>query len=160
MIGQALALLCLALPALTLYLIVMPRAYGFTYSDRILDLLMLAVPFILSVSLLGQFAGTLFKRRETAVVLFVAISLPLFFIVGVAWPAEAMPPALRSFSFIFPSTSAIDGLVRINQMGATLDEVSRDWANLWTLVAIYAALTAISGWLFARRAAKPANGEP
>ena len=79
------------------------------------------------MSFLGQFAGSWFKRRETAVLLFIATSLPLFFMVGVAWPVEAIPSTLRSFSFIFPSTSAIDGLVRINQMGATLHEVSHDW---------------------------------
>ncbi|WP_423415571.1 hypothetical protein RLW55_03330 [Hyphomicrobium sp. B1] len=28
--------------------------------------------------------------------------------VGVAWPREVIPAALKSFSFIFPSTSAID----------------------------------------------------
>ncbi len=159
MIGQALAHLCLALPALALYLIILPRAYGFSSSNRILDLLMLAIPFILSVSFLGQFAGSWFKRRETAVLLFIATSLPLFFMVGVAWPVEAIPSTLRSFSFIFPSTSAIDGLVRINQMGATLHEVSRDWINLWVLVAVYAGLGALSGWLLGRSSsAALANG--
>ena len=77
-----------------------------------------AVPFILSVSFLGQFAGSWFKRRETAVLLFIAISLPLFFLVGVAWPPEAIPPALRAASYALPSTSGIDALVRANQMGA------------------------------------------
>src|SRR5262249_53787041 len=56
-IGQSLAHLLLALPALALYLIVLPRVYGFSYSNRILDLLLMAIPFVLSVSLLGQFAG-------------------------------------------------------------------------------------------------------
>jgi len=158
-IGQSLAHLCLSLPALALYLIVLPRVYGFAYSNRILDMLLMAIPFILAVSLLGQFAGSWFKRRETAVVLFLATSLPLFFMVGVAWPREAIPETLRPFSYIFPSTSAIDGLVRINQMGATLNEVSRDWMNLWILVAVYAALTALSGWILGRRSAKLANGE-
>ncbi len=43
------------------------------------------------------------------------------------WPLEAVPEALRIFSGIFPSTSGIDGLVRLNQMGATLADVSKDW---------------------------------
>jgi ABC-2 type transport system permease protein len=132
--------------------------YGFSYSNRILDLLMLAIPFILSVSFLGQFASSWFKRRETAVLVFIATSLPLFFLVGVSWPAEAIPATLRSFSFIFPSTSAIDGLVRINQMGATLHEVSHDWINLWVLTAIYATLAVLSGWLLSRNKAAFANG--
>ena len=49
----------------------------------------MAVPFVLSVSFLAQFVSEWFKRRETAVVLFIAVSLPLFFQVGVSWPVEA-----------------------------------------------------------------------
>ena len=86
-----------------------------------------------------------FTRRETpAVLLFIAISLPLFFLVGVAWPVEAIPSALRVISFIFPSTSAIDGLVRINQMNASLADVFDDWARLWALVALYGALASLA----------------
>ena len=63
-IGQSLAHLLLALPGFALFLIVLPRVYGFSASDRVLDLLVLAIPFILSVSFLGQFVGTWFKRRK------------------------------------------------------------------------------------------------
>ena len=77
-------------------------------------------------------------------VLFIAISLPLFFLVGVSWPVEAIPPALRAVSRIFPSTSAIDGLVRINQMGASLADVFDDWARLWALVVLYGALASLA----------------
>ena len=139
-IGQSLAHLLLALPGFALFLIVLPRVYGFSANNRVLDLIVLAIPFILSVSLLGQFVGSWFRRRETAVLLFIAISLPLFFLVGVAWPLEAIPPILRSVSFIFPSTFGIDGLVRVNQMGATLADVSKDWMGLWVLTGIYAIL--------------------
>ena len=88
----ALAHLLLALPA--------PRCSwsccrGSTASRRTThlgDLLACSLPFILSVSFLGQFVSTWFKRRETAVLLFIAFSLPLFFLVGVSWPVEAIPP--------------------------------------------------------------------
>ncbi|MER9563106.1 ABC transporter permease [Mesorhizobium sp. M0571] len=149
--GQSLAHLLLALPGLALFLIVLPRVYGFSASDRVLDLVVLAIPFILSVSLLGQFVGNWFKRGETAVLLFVAISLPSFFLVGVAWPLEAIPPMLRTASLILPSTFGIDGLVRVNQMGATLTDVWKDWMGLWVLTGVYAVLTIASsriaaGW--------------
>ena len=80
--GQGLAHLLLALPGAVLYLVVLPRIYGFSATAAHLgDLLALVIPFILSVSFLGQFAGTWFKRRETAVLLFIASSLRLFFLV-------------------------------------------------------------------------------
>jgi ABC-2 type transport system permease protein len=110
----------------------------------------LATPFLLSVSLLGQFVGSWFTRRENAVLLFIATSLPLFFLVGVSWPLEAIPSELRAASQVFPSTTAIDALVRINQMGASLFEVRRDWMTLWALTGIYGLLAIlgakISSW--------------
>src|SRR5260370_30163145 len=139
-LGQGIAHLLLARPGAALFLVVLPRLYGFSATAQLGDLFLMVVPFILSVSFLGQFVGTWFKRRETAILLFIALSLPLFFLVGVAWPAEAIPPVLRMASFVFPSTSAIDGLVRINQMGAALSDVFRDWAVLWGLAVLYGSL--------------------
>jgi ABC-2 type transport system permease protein len=150
-VGQALAHLCLAMPGLALYLIVLPRVYGFSTLGHLLDLFLLAVPFVLSVSFLGQFAGSWFSRRETAVLLIIGTSLPLFFLVGVSWPLEAIPSQLRAASQAFPSTSAIDGLVRINQMGASLYDVSEDWVTLWALTGIYGVLAVLSAHVSSRK---------
>ena len=150
-LGQAVAHLCLALPGLALYLIVIPRIAGFSTLGGALDLLAMAIPFVLSVSFLAQFASLWFQRRETAVLLFIAASLPLFFTVGVSWPVEAIPDVIREVSRAFPSTSAIDGLVRINQMGASLHDVAKDWAFLWALVALYGALTICAALVFRKR---------
>jgi ABC-2 type transport system permease protein len=139
-VGQGIAHMLLALPGFALYLVVLPRLYGFSTNGRLLDILVLAIPFVLSVSFLGQFIGAWFKRRETAVLLLMAVSLPLFFLVGVAWPLEAIPQVLRTLSVVFPSTSGIDGLVRVNQMGATMADVSKDWIRLWILTFVYAIL--------------------
>jgi len=149
-LGQALAHFCLAMPGIALYLIILPRIYGFSTLGNLLDLFLMAAPFVLSVSFLAQFVSLWFTRRETAVVLFIAVSLPLFFQVGVSWPVEAIPDAIRSASRVFPSTSAIDGLVRINQMGANLHDVWRDWMNLWILTAIYGLLAVAAARLFER----------
>ncbi len=153
-LGQGLAHLLLVLPGATLFLVVLPRVYGFSATARLGDLLAFLLPFIRSVSFLGQFVSSWFTRRETAVLLFIAVSLPLFFLVGVAWPVEAIPPALRAVSFIFPSTSAIDGLIRINQMDARIADVFDDWARLWGLTVLYGGLAAAatSPWLMRGRA--------
>ena len=139
-IGQALAHLLLTLPGCALYLVVLPRVYGFSSSARVLDILVLTIPFILSASFLGQFISLGFRRRETAVLLMIAVSLPIFFLVGVAWPPEAIPRILQIASVALPSTSGIDGLVRVNQMGASFADVFRDWARLWILAGVYAVL--------------------
>ncbi|MBV9634050.1 MAG: ABC transporter permease [Methylobacteriaceae bacterium] len=150
-VGQALAHLGLALPGMALYLIILPRVYGFSTLGRLVDLFLMVLPFVLSVSFLAQFISAWFTRRETAVVLFIAVSLPLFFMVGVSWPVEAIPDFIRSASRAFPSTSAIDGLVRINQMGATLQDVSRDWTFLWILTGVYGLLAVLAAHMSSRR---------
>ena len=139
-LGQGLAHLLLALPGAALFLVVLPRLYGFSATTHLGDLLALLLPFVLSVSFLAQFVSFWFRHRETAVILFIATSLPLFFLVGVAWPVEALPSWLRAVSFVFPSTSAIDALVRIDQMDATLADAAPDWARLWILAALYLVL--------------------
>ncbi|HZB91770.1 MAG TPA: ABC transporter permease, partial [Stellaceae bacterium] len=142
--GRGLAHLTMYLPALALFLVVLPRLYGFSTLGRLGDMALFAVPFILATSFMGQAAGCFFKHRETAILVFAATTLPQFFLVGVSWPREMIPPLLEQIRRVFPSESAIDGLVRINQMGARLAEVRGDWLFLWLLAAVYFALAAIA----------------
>ena len=46
---------------------------------------------------------------------------------------------LRQARELLPSVNAIDGMVRINQMGASLAEVRPDWLRLWGLTLLYFA---------------------
>jgi ABC-2 type transport system permease protein len=144
LLGRGLAHLTIYIAALALFFVVLPRVYGFSTLGRVADLALFAVPFVLATSFMGQAAGSFFVHRETAVLLFVATTLPQFFQVGVSWPREMLPPALDVLRRIFPSESAIDGLVRIGQMGALLGEVETDWLYLWLLTAIYFALAVVA----------------
>ena len=132
----------------------LPRVYGFSTLGRLEDLILMAVPFVLSVSFLAQFVSAWFTRRETAILIFIAVSLPLFFQVGVSWPVEALPDFIRAASRIYPSTSAIDGFVRINQMGASIMEVRRDWTTLWILTIVYGLLAVLATHLASRNEAR------
>ena len=149
-LGHAIAHLLVYVPALLLFLVVLPRVYGFSALGRVPDLFLFAVTFILTTSLFGQAVGSWFKRRETPVLLFIATTLPQFFLVGLSWPVEAVPPILRGLGRVFPSEAAIDGLVRINQMGASLRDVLGDWtALIWLGAAYY--LIAVLGTFLRRR---------
>jgi ABC-2 type transport system permease protein len=142
--GRGLAHLTIYIPALAVFFVVLPHVYGFSTLGRVTDLALFAVPFVLATSFMGQAAGSFFVHRETAVLLFVATTLPQFFQVGVSWPREMLPPALDQLRRIFPSESAIDGLVRMGQRGARLGEVGTDWFYLWLLTAIYFALAVVA----------------
>jgi ABC-2 type transport system permease protein len=154
-LGQGLAHWTIYVPALLLYFVIMPRVYGFSTLGSVWQIAALSFPFILATSFLGQALGLMFRHRETAVLLVLASSLPQFFLVGASWPDEAIPPFLRSAREILPSVSAIDGFVRIGQMGASLFEVRHRWETLWVLTALYFALAGLLA--YTRRVRIPAH---
>jgi len=145
--GRALAHLTVTLPGMALYLIVLPRVYGLPALGKPSELLLLAAPFALATSLLGQAVGARLKSTEAPVLLFIALSTPLLFLVGFAWPREAIPDPVLAAGSIFPSEFAIDGLLRVNQTGAGVHDVVRDWRGLWLLTAVYFALAVFSARL-------------
>jgi ABC-2 type transport system permease protein len=152
-LGRGVAHLTIFLPALALYLIVLPRFYGFSTLGHPLQLFALASVFTLATSFMAQAAGAWFKHPETPTLIFLATSLPQFFLTGFAWPREAIPEAVQPAGYIFPSNFAIDGLVRIDQLGASLWEVARDWRGLWILAIIYFTLAVASAYVVKRRQA-------
>src|SRR6201999_3629914 len=145
--------LTIYLPALALYLIVLPRIYGFSTLGHLPQLFALAAVFLLATSFMGQAVGALFTRPENATILLLATSLPQFFLAGFAWPREAIPEVPQPFGRLFPADMAIDGIVRINQLGANIWEVSHAWFGLWTLALIYFVLAVISAFRMKRRLA-------
>ena len=142
--GRGIAHLTIYLPAVALYLIVLPRFYGFSTLGHLSQLFALATVFLLATSFMGQAIGAWFTRPENATLLLLATSLPQFFTAGFAWPREAIPDVATALGRVFPADSAIDGLVRINQLGASIWEVAHDWLGLWCLALAYFVLAVIS----------------
>jgi ABC-2 type transport system permease protein len=152
-LGRGVAHLTIYLPALALYFIVLPRFYGFSTLGHPVQLFALASLFTLATSFMGQAAGAWFKHPETPTLIFLGTSLPQLFVTGFSWPREAIPTPVPAAGYIFPSDFAIDGIVRIGQLGASLSEVVHDWRGLWCLTIVYFALAVISAALIKRRRA-------
>ncbi len=150
-LGRGIAHLIIYLPALALYFIVLPRFYGFSTLGQPLQLFAIASVFVLATSFMGQAVGAWFKRPETPTLIFLGTSLAQFFLAGFSWPREAIPEPVLTAGYLFPSDLAIDGMVRIDQLGATLWEVAHDWRGLWVLAIIYFTLAVISAALVKRR---------
>jgi ABC-2 type transport system permease protein len=150
-LGRGIAHLTIYLPALALYFIVLPRFYGFSTLGQPLQLFALASLFTLATSFMGQAAGAWFKRPETPTLIFLGTSLPQLFLTGFSWPREAIPEPALAAGRIFPADFAIDGIVRIDQLGASLWEVAHDWRGLWGLAIVYFALAVMSAAIVKRR---------
>src|SRR5262249_38143735 len=150
-LGRGIAHLSIYLPALALYFIVLPRFYGFSALGHPLQLLVLASLFILATSFMGQAVGAWVKRPETPMLIFLGPSLPQFFRAGFSWPREAIPKPMLAAGYIFPADLAIDGIVRMDQLGASLWEVAHDWRGLGCEAMGYLALAVISAFLVNRK---------
>ena len=113
---------------------------------RLFSLNQIAIPGVLTLFTLPYQTACIFfamtasiaiRNRETCMLLFVFTSVPLLFLSGISWPGSAMPSFWRYFSYLFPSTFGINGYVRINSMGATLNEVAFEYRALWMQTGIY-----------------------
>lgn len=124
--------------------------FGLPSLGNVRTFVALMVPYILSCCFMGITFSSFVFRREDCILLFVFMSVPLLFMSGISWPGAAIPTFWKWVSYIFPSTFAVNGYVRINSMGASLNQVSTEFYALWGLTLFY-FLTAI---LFYRRALK------
>src|SRR5262249_19452534 len=152
-LGRGAAHLTIYLPALALYFIVLPRVYGFSALGQPLQLFSLVSVFTLATSFMGQAAGAWFKHPETPTLIFLGTSIPQLFLTGFSWPREPIPNQVQAAAFIFPSDFAIDGIVRIDQLGASLWEVAADWRGLWLLAIGYFVAAVVSVAIVKRRRA-------
>lgn len=118
-------------------LCVVPRIFSLNQIGQPGTLLLFMLPYLAACIFFAMTASIAIRNRETCMLIFVFTSIPLLFISGISWPGAAIPDFWRYFSYIFPSTFGINGFVRINNMGATLSEVSTEYQALWLQAGFY-----------------------
>ena len=123
-------------------LCVVPRLFSLNQIAIPSVLALFALPYLTACIFFAMTASIAIRNRETCMLLFVFTSVPLF-LSGISWPGAAMPEFWRYFSYIFPSTFGINGYVRINSMGATLNEVAFEYQALWIQTGIYFLTTCL-----------------
>ena len=118
-------------------LCVVPRIFSLNQIGQPGTLILFTLPYLAACIFFAMTASIAIRNRETCMLLFVFTSVPLLFISGISWPGSAIPAFWRYVSYIFPSTFGINGFVRVNNMGATLSEVSFEYKALWIQAGIY-----------------------
>ena len=118
-------------------LCVVPRLFSLNQIAIPGVLTLFTLPYLTACIFFAMTASIAIRNRETCMLLFVFTSVPLLFLSGISWPGSAMPSFWRYFSYLFPSTVGINGYVRINSMGATLNEVAFEYRALWMQTGIY-----------------------
>ncbi|MBY5461222.1 ABC transporter permease [Rhizobium leguminosarum] len=138
--GKLLAYLVLEIFIMSFYLIALPYLYNIPRLGGALSILIFALPFALAVSALGLVLAGLFRDPLTVQLVSAALGIPFLFLAGFSWPTEAIPPFLHVVSTLLPSTSAINGMVAVSQMGASIGDVRQPFLTLWALAIAYTTI--------------------
>ena len=117
--------------------------YGIARIAEPAALWLFTLPFLLATTWLGVVLGALFTRRDLPTQVVLISSLPLVFLAGFIWPLELIPTPLNWLAQWVPSTPAIEGFLRLNQMGAEFSQVSRYWWQLWGLALLHGGLACL-----------------
>lgn len=120
-----------------------PMMFKFPMEGNIFQELLFILPMIFSTIFLAMIFQGFVRERESVFVLWVVTSLIFLFLSGLTWPRYAMSNVWKFFSDCVPATWGVQGFIRMNTNGATLDQVRPDYINLWILTGVYAVLAYI-----------------
>ncbi|MGF1792310.1 ABC transporter permease [Photobacterium profundum] len=130
-----------------IYIPLVAYYFGYSFSSyhisrlaSISDLVTMTIPFLLAVIFVGIIIGQLIPRRELATLIILLSSLPLVFAAGFIWPVSAIPAPINALAQLVPSTPAINGFLRLNQMGASFEQVINWWGQLWLQALVYGCI--------------------
>lgn len=141
--GRALIYVALHVTFLLFFLGAVYGLFGYPQHGAPWQLIAFMLPFQLAVTFLGMILAASLPSREFALQALLSASMPALFLSGISWPREAIPTPLLWLAQLIPSTPAIDGFIRINQMGASLQQVQSDWSLLWLQAVVYGAVACV-----------------
>lgn len=127
---------------LTIILGVVWPIFGFPYTGRTQDVVLLMLIYCIAVISLSLTISHLFRRREAPIIILLWCSVPVLLLAGLSYPKEAFPSWLYALGELLPSSSAVRAFVDIGTMGASLADVSAELRMLLCLAVGY-LLTAI-----------------
>lgn len=142
-LGKGLCYFMLYIAVSVYVLCIVPHMFRLNQIGLPDNLLLFMLPYLAACIFFSMTASIAIRNRETCMLIFVFTSVPLLFISGVSWPGAAIPAFWKYFSYIFPSTFGINGFIRINNMGATLNEVGFEYKALWIQAGVYFVTTCL-----------------
>ena len=112
--------------------------YNLTTYANSLNLIIFGLAFIVATASFSIFLGFSFGRREFVPQVALVMSMPLLFGLGVIFPSESIPSAIKIFMDFVPITPSVRGFLKLNQMGADFGDVWGEFLHLFLLALVYA----------------------
>lgn len=116
---------------------VVPKLFSLPQVGEPWTVMLFVLPYLFASIFLSMTLSGFMTSRESPMLVFVFTSVILLFISGVSWPKEAIPPFWKAVGYLFPSTPGIQGFIRINTAGASLNEVAHEYRTLWIQAGLY-----------------------
>lgn len=138
--GKSLAYFMIYIVMGTYLLCAVPYMFNFISLVSWKSLMPFILPYLLACIFFSMTISVLMRYRENVMLLVVFSSVPLLFMSGVSWPQSNIPSFWQGVSWLFPSTFGIRGYVRMNSMGATLEDISTEYHALWIQTVVYFVL--------------------
>ncbi len=124
-------------------LIGVPRMFSFTHLLHFSDYIAFIIPFLLAIIFFGMTISCIVRYRENILLLVVFTSVLFLFLSGLSWPREDIPGVWQTIGWLIPSTFGIRGFVRMNSMGATIQDIQVEYNALWMQVVFYLLTTCL-----------------
>lgn len=141
LIGQSTVIFTIYVMIAVYLVCIVPPLFDLVHIWRWQTLLAFMVPYIAACTFFSISLSSIAHDRESFIIMFVFISIPLLFASGISWPASNIPIFWKGFSWLFPSTFGINGYVRITEMGATLADVQHEINMLWIQTIVYVGIS-------------------
>ena len=141
LIGQSTVIFTIYVMIAVYLVCIVPPLFNLVHIWRWQTLLAFMVPYIAACVFFSISLSSIAHDRESFIIMFVFISIPLLFASGISWPASNIPIFWKGFSWLFPSTFGVNGYVRITEMGATLEDVQHELNALWIQTIAYGVIS-------------------
>ena len=145
-LGRIMALSLLSFLVGCFYYGWMFELHNYPRGHNMLGSLLFLLLFCPTVATLGCVLGLWFRQRERSLQILIFSSLPIFFLSGYPWPANQLPEALQLIRWLVPTTPGLNTSVQLNQMGASISQVSTGFYALAALWLFYFMLLLLFRW--------------
>lgn len=137
MLGKALCYFTIYIVPTIYILHFVPIFFKFPQLGNALEIFIFTLPYLFSSIFLGMVLQAIVREREASFLIIVFSSVVFLFLSGLTWPRYAMSSFWYLLSDCVPAVWAMEGFVRMNSNGSTLEETAHPFLMLWLLVVAY-----------------------
>ncbi|MBS9780047.1 MAG: ABC transporter permease [Moraxellaceae bacterium] len=123
-------------------------SHDYTSGQNLGGSLLFLLIYCPTIASLGCLIGMILRGRERSLQLLIFSSLPMFFLSGLPYPTPMIPEPLQYLAMLLPSSYGIHASLQLNQMGASISQVSDLLIHLLILLVIYFSLLIACAYYF------------